>query len=302
MFSLPYIYFMKPRDRHHFNQELENRVEKVIAEYNLIDNGDKVAVALSGGKDSVLTLHILHKLVEEGDFDFKLLAIAIDEGIVNYREEGLEVARTQARDLGVEYHELSLKKEFGFSLDEAAEFYQTACVPCGVFRRYLLNRTASQFGVDKLATGHNLDDEVQSYLMSFARADVRRFAKFGPKQERIHPRMVPRIKPLWLVKEKEVGIWAILNEIPVHLAECPYAHTSLRSRLKNYLNQLEEDRPGTKMNLLNFFQKNLHNLDQKKIELHSCQKCGEPSSAPLCKACEIQEFLKTKQDNTESIQ
>lgn len=285
---------MKPLDRHSFNLELENRVEKVITDYNLIDKGDKVAVALSGGKDSVLTLHILHKLVEEGGFDFKLLAIAIDEGIVHYREEGLEAARGQAKDLGVEYHELSFKKEIGFSLDEAAQFYQTACVPCGVFRRYLLNRTACQLDVDKLATGHNLDDEVQSYLMSFARADVRRFAKFGPKQERIHPGMVPRIKPLWLVKEKEVGTWAIMNEIPVHLAECPYAHQSLRSRLKNYLNQLEEERPGTKLNLLNFFQKNLRNLDQKRIKLHRCQRCNEPSSVPVCKACEIQEFLEQK--------
>ena len=284
---------MKHRDYQNFNQKLENKVKKVITDYNLIDNGDKVAVALSGGKDSVLTLYILDKLLKENEFDFELLAIAIDEGISGYREDGTESARNNAYQLGVEYHEVSLKKEIGFTLDEAAKFFKTACVPCGVFRRYLLNRTANQLGVDKLATGHNLDDEVQSFLMSFARADVRRFAKFGPRQDRIHPKMVPRIKPLWLVPEKEVGMWAIMNEVEVHMAECPYAYQSLRSRLKNYLNHLEEDRPGTKMNLLQFFQKNLQ-IDKKQVKIHQCHICGEPSSASICKACEMQEFIKNE--------
>jgi uncharacterized protein (TIGR00269 family) len=284
---------MKHRDYQNFNQKLENKVKKVITDYNLIDNGDKVAVALSGGKDSVLTLYILDKLLKENDFDFELLAIAIDEGISGYREDGTESARNNAYQLGVEYHEVSLKKEIGFTLDEAAKFFKTACVPCGVFRRYLLNRTANQLGVDKLATGHNLDDEVQSFLMSFARADVRRFAKFGPRQDRIHPKMVPRIKPLWLVPEKDVGMWAIMNEVEVHLAECPYAYQSLRSRLKNYLNHLEEDRPGTKMNILQFFQKNLQ-IDKKQVKIHQCHICGEPSSASICKACEMQEFIKNE--------
>lgn len=284
---------MKHLDYQNFNQKLENKVKKVIMDYNLINEGDKVAVALSGGKDSVLTLHILDKLLCENEFDFELLAIAIDEGISGYREDGTESARSNASELGVEYHEVSMESEMGFSLDQAAQFFQTACVPCGVFRRYLLNRTAHQLGADKLATGHNLDDEVQSFLMSFVRADVRRFAKFGPKQERIHPKMVPRIKPLWLVPEKEVGMWAVMNEVDVHLAECPYAYQSLRSRLKNYLNHLEEERPGTKLNLLQFFQKNLQ-INKKKVKINECQICGEPSSASICKACEMQEFIKNE--------
>ncbi|HMK54372.1 MAG TPA: TIGR00269 family protein, partial [Methanobacteriaceae archaeon] len=190
--------------------------------------------------------------------------------------------------LGVELLEVSLKAEMGITLDQAAKFYQTACVPCGVFRRYLLNRFASELSADKLATGHNLDDEVQSFLMSFTRADTRRFTKFGPKLDRIHPKMVPRIKPLWLIPEKEVGLWAVLNEINVHMAECPYAYTSLRSNLKNYLNQLEEKRPGTKRNILKSFQKSFQfDQSKKKIELHECEHCGQPSSTTLCKACEM---------------
>jgi uncharacterized protein (TIGR00269 family) len=286
---------MTPLDSQNFNQELEKKVKKVINDYNLIDGGDKVAVALSGGKDSVLTLYILNNLRKEPDFHFELLAIAIDEGINGYREDGIKSAQNNAYKLDVDYYEVSLKNELGFTLDEATKFYQTACVPCGVFRRYILNRTAHELGVDKLATGHNLDDEVQSFLMSFSRADVRRFGKFGPKQERIHPKMVPRIKPLWLIPEKTVGIWAVLNDVDVHLAECPYAHQSLRSRLKNYLNRLEEDRPGTKLKMLEFFQKSLQ-IDEKEVKLHECKMCGQPSSASICKACDMKEFIKNELD------
>ena len=90
---------MKHLDSQNFNQELETKVKKIITEYNLIDKGDKVTVALSGGKDSVLTLHILDKLLNEDEFDFELIAIAIDEGIGGYREEGMESARNNAHQL-----------------------------------------------------------------------------------------------------------------------------------------------------------------------------------------------------------
>jgi len=281
---------MKGLHRVGFNYRLEERVIKVMQDFNLIDNGEMVAVALSGGKDSILTLHILDKLRKTPNFIFDLAAIVIDEGISGYREKGLAVARKSALEMDVELLEISLEKEMGFTLDQASKHYHSACVPCGVFRRYLLNRTAFEIGADKLATGHNLDDEVQSFLMSFARADTRRFGKFGPKLHRIHPKMVPRIKPLWLIPEKEVGLWAILNDVDIHLAECPYAHQSLRSRLKNYLNNLEEDRPGTKLNILKFFQKSFM-TNKKLVKLHECQICGEPSSAITCKACEMQRDL-----------
>jgi len=288
---------MRYLDREVFNQDIFNRIGKVIKSYNLIDSDDRVAVALSGGKDSVLTLYSLHNFRDK--FDFSLFAISVDEGISGYRADGLQIARQHANKLGIELLEKSLYVEMGITLDQAADYHHTACIPCGVFRRYLLNQAACDLGADKLATGHNLDDEVQSFLMSFARADTRRFGKFGPKLERIHPKMVPRIKPLWRILEKEVGIWAVLNEMEVHMAECPYAYTSFRSNLKNYLNRLEEKRPGTKMGLLNSFQKSFQFVNSRKnmVEIQECGRCGEPSSSRLCKACEIREEINKGQLN-----
>lgn len=275
---------MEPLNREKFNQSLEKRVKMVINDYNLLQKGEKVAVALSGGKDSVLTLHLLCKFQEE--FNLKLVAITIDEGISGYREEGVKVARENAANLGIEMVEKSFNGEFGLNLDQISNQYKSACIPCGVFRRYLLNKTAYQIGADKLATGHNLDDEVQSFLMSFARADFRRFSKFGPILDRIHPQLVPRIKPLWKIPEKDVGTWIILNGMKAHFDECPYSHQSLRAKLKNYLNNLEEDYPGTKKALMESFEKSFkHQI--MPIKLTECEICGEASSLKICKACEM---------------
>lgn len=280
---------MEPLNREKFNQSLIQRVKNVINDYDLFEDGDKIAIALSGGKDSVLTLHLLNSFKDE--YNLELVAISIDEGIEGYRNEGLEAARENAGKLGIKLIEKSFQGVLGCKLDQVAGRYKSPCIPCGVFRRYLINNTAYEVGADKVATGHNMDDEIQSFLMSFARADFRRFAKFGPKLKQIHPKLIPRIKPLWNIPEKDAGTWAVLNQIPIHFAECPYAHQSLRGKIKNYLNNMEEDNPGTKKAILESFKKTFKN-QETKVELVECEICGEPSSLNICKACEMVEEIK----------
>ncbi len=279
---------MKSLDPTEFNQYIRNNAREVIMDYQLIKPIERVAVGLSGGKDSVLTLHLLVELMDE--LDFELVAVSIDEGISGYRGEGINAARVNAAKLGVELVEGSFKEEFGFTLDQTADLYQSACIPCGVFRRQLLNKISNELGADKVATGHNLDDEIQSFLMSFAKADFRRFSKFGPKLDRIHPKLVPRIKPLWKIPEKDVGIWAVMNKVDVHFAECPYSHTSLRAKVKNYLNELEGKRHGTKLSILESFSKTFK-FQKKEIIMGVCSRCSEPSSLNICKACEMVEEI-----------
>ncbi len=271
-----------------FNKYIQDNVRKTVEDYKLLEKNEKIAIALSGGKDSILTLHMLNGLKEEYNLD--LVAITIDEGISGYRSEGVEVARKNARELGINLIEKSFFDEFNFKLDDIFSFYKSACIPCGVFRRYLLNKTAYESGAVKIATGHNLDDEIQSFLMTFARADFRRFSKFGPKLDTIHKKLIPRIKPLWNVPEKDVGTWAVLNDIDVHFAECPYSHMSARSKIKEFLNKMESNRKGTKVNILKSFDKTLQ-LEKKPIKLYECEECGEPSSLNICKACEMIEEI-----------
>ena len=272
-------------DKKEFNNKIFTRINNLISEYDLIDEGELIAVALSGGKDSVLTLHALKNYQEILDFD--LVAISVDEGIDGYRGHGIESAVNNAEELGIEL----IQKSFDLKLDDIYSNFKSACIPCGVFRRNILNRTAYEIGADKIATGHNLDDEIQSFLMSFARGDTIKFSKFGPKLDVIHPNLVPRIKPLWNTPEKEVGTWAVLNDIDIHLAECPYSSLSLRAKIKEFLNVHEDEYPGIKKNVMESFKKILDFESSFDVELKECEICGEPTSSNICKACEITKLI-----------
>ena len=256
---------------------------------SLIRENELIAVALSGGKDSVLTLHALRNYQEYLDFD--LIAVSVDEGIEGYRQHGIDSAVNNARELGVELVQKSFKDEEGFALDDIYHEFKSACIPCGVFRRNILNKTAYEIGAAKIATGHNLDDEIQSFLMSFARGDTIKFSKFGPELDVIHPKLVPRIKPLWNTPEKEVGMWAVLNDIDIHLDECPYSHLSLSAKIKEFLNVSEDKYPGVKNNVMESFQKILTFENDISTSLNECEVCGEPTSSRVCKACELKDLI-----------
>lgn len=277
-------------DKDEFNQKIFTRINNLISDYNLIEEGELIALALSGGKDSVLTLHALKKYQEILDFD--LVAISVDEGIEGYRSHGVNSAINNARQLGVKLIQKSFKDEEGFALDDIYENFKSACIPCGVFRRNILNKTAYEIGATKIATGHNLDDEIQSFLMSFARGDTIKFSKFGPELDVIHPKLIPRIKPLWNTPEKDVGMWAVLNDIDIHLEECPYSKLSLRAKIKGFLNNAENQNPGVKNNIMKSFQKILTFDNDINTHLNECKICGEPTSSLICKSCEIKKEIK----------
>lgn len=277
-------------DKDEFNEKIFSRINNLISEYGLIKEGELIALALSGGKDSVLTLHALKNYQDILDFD--LVAISVDEGIEGYRSHGVEAAVSNAEELGVKLIQKSFKEEEGFPLDDIYQNFKSACIPCGVFRRNILNRSAYEIGADKIATGHNLDDEIQSFLMSFARGDTIKFSKFGPELDVIHPKLVPRIKPLWNTLEKEVGMWAVLNNINIHLEECPYSKMSLRAKIKGFLNDAEDKNPGVKQNIMKSFQKILAFDNDINTHLNECEICGEPTSSEICKACEIKKEIR----------
>ena len=280
---------MAKLDVNEYNEMIFSRINNLISDHDLIKENELIAVALSGGKDSVLTLHALKRYQEFLDFD--LVAISIDEGLKGYRSHGIGAAVNNARELGIELIQKSFLEDEGFLLDDIYSNFKSACIPCGVFRRNILNKTAYEVGANKIATGHNLDDEIQSFLMSFARGDTIKFSKFGPELDVIHPKLVPRIKPLWNTPEKDVGTWAILNNIDIHLEECPYSHLSLRAKIKEFLNVNEDAYPGLKKNIMESFKKILVFENDISYNLNECEVCGEPTSSNICKACEIKKDL-----------
>ena len=279
-----------------FNNMIFSRINNLIKDYNLIKEGEKIAVALSGGKDSVLTLHALKHFQDSADFDFELVAISVNEGISAYREFGVEAAIENAKICDIPLIQKSFKEEENLELDDIYSYFKSACIPCGVFRRNILNKTAYEWGADKIATGHNLDDEIQSFLMSFSRGDTVKFSKFGPELDRIHEKLVPRIKPLWNTPEADVKKWAILNNIHIHIAECPYSSLSLRAKIKHFLNETEAKHPGTKNNVMNSFI-DILDVPPTRTVLNECEICGEPTSGKICKTCEIKSIIQENLEN-----
>ncbi len=273
-----------------FNNYVEKNVFDTIGNYKLIKPKEKIMIGVSGGKDSILTLHMLHNYRLKNDIEFDIEAVCIDEGIKGYREKGIETAKDNCKKLKIPLTVYSFKNEWNYDLDDIYDVYKSTCMPCGVYRRYLLNKISNSHDCDKIATGHNMDDEIQSFLMTFARNDQNKFPKFSPILEKIHENMVPRIKPLWKLPEKDVGIWCVINDIPIHNEECPYSVTSLRSDVKLMLNKIEEKKKKTKENIFKSFEKTFQ-IKQENVNLSLCEYCGQPTAKSPCKACEITEEI-----------
>ncbi|MFH1013890.1 MAG: TIGR00269 family protein [Thermoplasmatota archaeon] len=274
---------------------INRRVKRELRQQGKTPSNTKIGVAVSGGKDSLVTLHILHELYSKRP-DIEIVALTVDEGIKGYRDESIPVVQKNCNLLQIDHHVISFKEAFGFSLDEAILCKSSdigACSYCGVFRRFCLNTLAKKLQINRLATGHNLDDMAQSILMNFVNADIGKLARLGPHMK-IQPGLIPRMMPLRCIPEKENTLYAIVKGIMYHDAVCPYSTDALRGVFKDMLYALEEQNPGTRHSILRSYDSIKDALVQQypPIPLNSCRRCGEPTAQSLCKACELQEAIR----------
>ncbi|MCL2032632.1 MAG: TIGR00269 family protein [Methanomassiliicoccaceae archaeon] len=278
----------------HFRSYVEKRVKKEIRKQISVNSGDTIAVAVSGGKDSMVTLHILDEVFGERK-DVSLCAISIDEGIEGYRPPSLDIVRDFCKDRGIPLYVRSFS-EMGMEMDRIASVTEdnSPCTYCGVFRRKLMNDQARSAGAKYLATGHNLDDMAQSIMMNFVRGDVERLARLGP-HTKIQPGLIPRFHPLRLIPEKESLLYAIVSGIPFWDGECPYYKEALRNQYRDVVDQLEDRSPGSKFSILASYD-SLRPMLADHIRpsgLHMCA-CGEPTLGEMCKACELRSSLEER--------
>ena len=278
-----------------FTQSIEAKVRATITRYHMLNFNDHLAVAVSGGKDSLSILHILAKLRK---FRPKttLTAVTVDEGIKGYRDEALEIASALCKKLEVPQHIVSFKELYGFTLDEMIARVRergktelTACAYCGVLRRRAINAGAKQVKADKIATGHTLDDEVQTELMNIFHGDIARLAKEKPVTSEVHPMFVQKIKPFCEIPEKESALYAYIKKITFQDTPCPYASEALRNDIRGMLNCMESKHAGTKFTVFKAMERLRPAIEEtvKKENFKTCMECGEPSALDLCKACEM---------------
>jgi uncharacterized protein (TIGR00269 family) len=277
----------------HFYQYFEKRIKKEIKKQGKTINNCKIGIAVSGGKDSTVALHIAKEIFSKRP-NIDLVAITVDEGIKGYRDKSIITASENCKNLEIEHHIISFKDVIGKPMDKIALTKDELgeCTYCGVFRRICLNKKSKELGVDKLITGHNLDDTSQSILMNFVNGDMQKLARLGP-HKKVQPGLVPRMLPLRAIPEKEVALYAILKNIKFHDAECPYAISALRGDFRDILNDLELKNPGTRHSILNSYDSIKDLLFQKfpPADLNNCMQCGEPTSQDICKACILKDKI-----------
>ncbi len=287
----PAITFIRYNGTHlcsdHFIDYFERRVKKDIKKQGRTEDKTKIGIAVSGGKDSTVALCLANDLFSKRP-NIDLYGITVDEGIKGYRDDSIKYAAQNCKKLGIEHHIVVFKDLIGKTMDEIASKKNELgeCSYCGVFRRLCLNKKSKELGINKLITGHNLDDMAQSILMNFVNGDMQKLARLGP-HKKIQPGLVPRMLPLRSIPEKEVALYAIIKNIEFHDAECPYSTRALRGTFRDIIDNLEFKNPGTRHSILNSYNEIKDLLLEKypPAVLNECLKCGEPTSQELCKAC-----------------
>ncbi|MDR2698395.1 MAG: TIGR00269 family protein [Candidatus Methanoplasma sp.] len=275
----------------HFRSYVEKRVKREIRKQIRVGPGDTIAVAVSGGKDSMVTLHILHEVFGDRR-DISLCVISIDEGIEGYRPPSLDIVKKFCAERGIPLH-IRHFSEMGMEMDRIASMTgeNSPCTYCGVFRRKLMNDQARSAGARYLATGHNLDDIAQSIMMNFVRGDVERLARLGP-HTKVQPGLVPRFNPLRMIPEKESLLYAMVSGIPFWDGECPYYEEALRNQYRDVIDGLEDRSPGSKFSILASYDALRPMLEEymPPSDLRTCH-CGEPALGEWCKACELSRLI-----------
>jgi len=266
----------------------------------MLNHHDKIAIAVSGGKDSLSLLHILAKM--EGKYPkASLVSITVDEGIKGYRDEALKIVEENCEKLGMENLTVSFANLFGVTMDDIAKRTRqdpknelTPCTYCGVLRRRALNIAAIKMGANKIATAHTLDDEVQTILMNVFHGDILRLATEKPMTDQIHPRLVQKVKPFCEIPEKESALYAYVKKIDFQNTPCPYASEALRNDVRNMINHMDEKHAGTKFAIFQSIERIRPALKgiADKDEFKNCTECGEPASQELCKTCQLLKTVK----------
>jgi Predicted ATPase of the PP-loop superfamily implicated in cell cycle control len=214
----------------------------------MFERGDRVVLAVSGGKDSVVLADIMGRLGRRLRW-VEFVGVTVDEGIRtpagDYRAEALSLARSVLEKYSIPHRVYTYKELFGATLPEfmrAGVYAGSACSVCGVLRRRALNIAARELGATKIATGHNKDDEAQTVLMNVLRGDLERMIRAGAaegiggnlsREKEVENGVsgggfVPRVKPLKRLYEREIAMYAYLRGYGFQSVECPFSQDTVR--------------------------------------------------------------------------
>ncbi len=287
----------------HFIDWLENHVAKTVHRHRMFDGSDRLVLAVSGGKDSLVLWEILTTLGY--CVDGLYVNLGIEQGI-EYSRQSAEVSSRFAAERGLKLIEVNVSNKYGYSIPEAAErTYRTknrTCSICGLTKRHIFDEQASSAGYDVLITGHNLDDEAAVLFGNTTHWISRYLARQSPVLE-AQGGFVRKVKPLCRSYERETAAYALIKGIAYFEEECPFSKDATSLENKILLNQIEAERPGFKQRFyityLKAKEEGLFNPSLfDRSDLNSCSRCSQPTSnSDLCSFCRTWEKITSTADH-----
>ena len=275
----------------HFLRLCRDQTAKAISQFAMLEPGERVLVAVSGGKDSLALWDLLLELGYPTD------GLYVGLGIGDYSDSSATYARAFAAERGLELVEVDLRETHGYDIPTGAKSAKRApCSVCGISKRHVFDRAALDGGYDALATGHNLDDEAAVLFGNVLRWETEYLARQAPvlAARDGFPR---KIKPLVRLGERETAAYCILRGIDYEVEECPMAVGNKHLGYKEALNAIETTSPGSKQQFyFGYLERAASRFSPEEtdgigdgVALSPCERCGAPTPGEVCAFCRLAE-------------
>ena len=267
---------------HHCGEQVRRAVE----DFEMLEPGDKVLVAVSGGKDSLALWDLLLGL----GYDVHGLYLGL--GIGEYSRESAAYARAFAERRSVPLVEVDLPQDLGFDIPTGSRAAgRVPCSACGLSKRHLFNQAAREGGYDVVATGHNLDDEAAVLFGNVLRWSTDYLARQLPVLPAGNG-FVRKVKPLVRLGERETAAYCVIRGIDYIVEECPMAEGNKHLAYKEALNAIELESPGSKAAFyFGFLDKVSHHFRPEAVaeqsDLRRCVSCGSATPGDVCAFCKL---------------
>jgi tRNA-5-methyluridine54 2-sulfurtransferase len=284
--------------RDHFLHHCLEQVRRALKEHEMLHPGERVLVAVSGGKDSLALWDLLVELGHDAD------GLYLGLGIGEYSTRSRDAARAFARERALTLYEVDLGADYGYDIPgAAAATHRAPCGACGLSKRHLFNAVAVERGYDVVATGHNLDDEAAVLLGNVLRWETGYLGRQHPLLPAA-PGFVRKVKPLIRLGEREMAAYCVLRGIDYIVEECPMAAGNRHLGYKEALNALEDRSPGTKAAFVFGFLERAHErfsseASDEREALGPCAVCGSPTVGEVCAFCRLQQRAGTERARSE---
>lgn len=246
--------------RKKFHKRLFSRFAKAVREYELVQEGDRIAVCISGGKDSMLMAKLFQELLKHGKANFELVFLVMNPG---YNEDNWKIIQDNAKVLGIPLTVFETQ-----IFDTVADIDKNPCYLCARMRRGYLYSHAKELGCNKIALGHHFDDVIETILMGMF---------YGGKVETMMPKLhsqnfegMELIRPMYLIKEDDIIAWRDYNQLNFIQCACRFTENcvscgggrgSKRDEMKELIKEFRKQGDIIEKNIF----RSVHNVNLRTI-------------------------------------